>query len=249
MKPFVTDWIIIVKKETSKTEERNPCEDRLFLQCVQSLGVTALITASTRLWWVHPAGWGVDGWWVEGHPESWQPDNGLLKALFLQQGPQGKAVFLSCPYWSDTIIFDLTAVVNSSWMNWACDCFLGFGQTMRWFCHTPLGAEWLKLPTDAHWSEQCIARHSALPTSKFVIYCECLQICTRVTESCRQTERTIKVHYSSAKVPADFTLEWVEVALVRMHHVLLCSLTGSSIVCKGQKTLKQYIKSGQVQFL
>lgn len=164
------------------------CQDR-HLQCIQSRRVTALITPPhICLWWVHLAGLGVDGWWVWGHPESWQPDNGLLKTLFLQQGPQGEAVFLSHPYWNDTIIFDLTAVVNFSWMNRARVWFLKRGRVMGWFCHTPLKAGSVyvtvtDLLTDPCWSAQWSPLRWALPTSKFVIYSECFQICTSVRES------------------------------------------------------------------
>lgn len=52
-----------------------------------------------------------------GVSESWQPDNGLLKALFLQQGLQGEAFFLLLPFSNDKIIFDLTAIVDCVWMS------------------------------------------------------------------------------------------------------------------------------------
>lgn len=114
------------------------CEDWHFLQQVQSQRDTALVALlHSGQWWVHLAGLEVDGSWVRGHHESWQPDNGLLKTLFLHRGPRGEAsssrfqaeMTPSFLIWQPWLI--------SGWMNrarvWFFFFFLSIRHVMGWF--------------------------------------------------------------------------------------------------------------------
>lgn len=86
-----------------------------------------------------------------GLPESWQPDNGLLKTLFLQQGPQGEAVFLQRPSRNDSVSFGLTAVVNFGWMSRVCVTFnvwTGDGMSL-----TALAVSLSLPPSDQCWGD------------------------------------------------------------------------------------------------